>query len=165
MRHLPPSECARQGLANAVICTLPCARSVNYLVGRFTPSWEQRLMRTGQRRLEILRQLFLTGYVEAKELALTLDVDSSTIRRDLEALARGGRLQRTHGGACVNAGAVDVPYAMKQQERMFAKDAIASAACEVVRDGDSVLLDSGSTTYQLAIALRTRNDLTIVTND
>jgi len=122
-------------------------------------------MRTGQRRLEILRQLFLTGYVEAKELALTLDVDSSTIRRDLEALARGGRLQRTHGGARVNAGAVDVPYAMKQQERMFAKDAIASAACEVVRDGDSVLLDSGSTTYQLAIALRTRNDLTIVTND
>lgn len=122
-------------------------------------------MRTGQRRLEILRQLFLTGYVEAKELALTLDVDSSTIRRDLEALARGRHLQRTHGGARVNSGAVDVPYVMKEHERMFAKDAIASAACELVGDGDSVLLDSGSTTHQLAIALSARRDLTIVTND
>jgi len=64
-----------------------------------------------------------------------------------------------------NPGAVDVPYVMKEHERKLAKDAIASAACELVRDGDSVLLDSGSTTHQLAIALSARNDLTIVTND
>ncbi len=122
-------------------------------------------MRTGQRRREILRQLFLTGYVEAKELAVTLGVDSSTIRRDLDALARAGHLQRTHGGARVLAGAVDVPYVVKQQEQLPAKDAIAAAACELVRDGDSVLLDSGSTTHQLAVALAARHDLTVVTND
>lgn len=122
-------------------------------------------MRTGQRRREILRQLFLTGYVEVREFAATLGVDSSTIRRDLDALARSGHLQRTHGGARALPGAVDVPYAVKQHERLAAKDAIAAAACELVHDGDSVLLDSGSTTHQLAVALRTRRDLTIVTND
>jgi DeoR/GlpR family transcriptional regulator of sugar metabolism len=122
-------------------------------------------MRTGQRRREILRLLFLTGYVEAKELAVTLGVDTSTIRRDLDALGRDGHLQRTHGGARPLAGAVDVPYAVKQHERIAAKQAIAAAASELVRDGDSILLDSGSTTYQLAVALRWRRDLTIVTND
>lgn len=122
-------------------------------------------MRTGQRRREILRRLFLDGYVEARELAADLDVDSSTIRRDLDALARAGQLQRTHGGARATPGTIDIPYAVKLQEHVRAKEAIAAAACELVTDGDSVLLDSGSTTHQLAVALRTRQDLTIVTND
>lgn len=122
-------------------------------------------MRTGQRKREILRQLYLTGYVEAKDLAAALGVDGSTIRRDLDALARGGHLQRTHGGARAQAGAIDVPYAVKQRERLAAKKAIAAAACALVREGDSVLLDSGSTTYQLAAELRTMRNLTIVTND
>ncbi len=122
-------------------------------------------MRTGQRHGDILRRLYLTGYVEAKELAVALGVDSSTIRRDLDALARAGRLQRTHGGARTLAGAVDVPYAIKQREHLGAKQAIAAAAGALVQEGDSVLLDSGSTTYQLAMELRTRRDLTIVTND
>lgn len=122
-------------------------------------------MRTGQRRREILRQLFLTGYLEAKELAVNLGVDASTIRRDLDSLARDGHLQRTHGGARPLAGAVDVPYAVKAHERRGAKGAIAALACELVRDGDSVMLDSGSTTHELALALRLRRDLTVITND
>lgn len=122
-------------------------------------------MRTGQRRREILRLLYLTGYVEAKELAAALSVDSSTIRRDLEALARTGQLQRTHGGARAKLDAVDVPYNAREHEHMHAKDAIAAAASDMVRDGDSLLLDSGSTTRQLAVALRGRRDLTVVTND
>lgn len=123
------------------------------------------LMRTGQRRREILRRLFLDGYVEARELAADLDVDSSTIRRDLDALGRAGQLQRTHGGARATPGTIDIPYAVKLQEHVRAKEAIAAAASELVTDGDSVLLDSGSTTHQLAVALRARRDLTIVTND
>jgi DeoR/GlpR family transcriptional regulator of sugar metabolism len=122
-------------------------------------------MRTGQRHGDILRRLYVTGYVEAKELVVALGVDSSTIRRDLDALARAGRLQRTHGGARRLAGAVDVPYAIKKRENLAAKQAIAAAAGALVREGDSVLLDSGSTTHRLAIELRGRRDLTIVTND
>jgi len=122
-------------------------------------------MRTGQRRRDILRLLYLTGYVEAKELAVTLSVDSSTIRRDLEALARAGHLHRTHGGARAQVDAVDVPYNTREREHLPAKDLIAVAASELVRDGDSVLLDSGSTTRQFALTLRGRRDLTVVTND
>jgi DeoR/GlpR family transcriptional regulator of sugar metabolism len=122
-------------------------------------------MRTGQRKREILRRLYLTGYVEAKELATGLGVDGSTIRRDLDALAREGHLQRTHGGARARAGAIDVPYAVKRGEHMAAKQAVGSFASGLVQDGDSLVLDSGSTTYQLALALAAHRNLTIVTND
>lgn len=122
-------------------------------------------MRTGQRKREILRRLYLTGYVEAKELAGSLAVDGSTIRRDLEALAREGHLQRTHGGARARAGAIDIPYAVKRGEHLAAKQAIAAFAAGLIEDGDSVLLDSGSTTYHLALALAARRNLTVVTND
>lgn len=122
-------------------------------------------MRTSQRRREILRQLYVTGYVGARELSDALKVDMSTIRRDLDALSRDGHLQRTHGGARALPGAVDVPYAVKEHEQLAAKEAIAAAAAARVSDGDSVLLDSGSTTHALASALRGLRDLTIVTND
>jgi DeoR/GlpR family transcriptional regulator of sugar metabolism len=122
-------------------------------------------MRTDQRRREIVRQLYLTGYAEARELAETLGVNSSTIRRDLDQLARGGHVQRTHGGARLVAGAVDLPYELKEREHLTAKAAIGRAAAELVGDGERILLDSGSTTYELARELRGRHDLTIVTND
>lgn len=122
-------------------------------------------MRTSDRRSAILHELFLAGYVGAKELSERLNVDASTIRRDLDVLAREGRLQRTHGGARPVAGAYDVPYAIKEHERLPAKNAVAAAAAALVSDGQSVLLDSGSTTHQVALALATHKDLTIVTND
>ncbi len=122
-------------------------------------------MRTEQRRREIVRRLYLMGYVEARELAAQLGADSSTIRRDLDALSRDGHVRRTHGGARLPAGAIDLPYDMKQGERLTAKQAIGRAAAELVVDGQSVMLDSGSTTYELATQLRARQDLTIVTND
>lgn len=122
-------------------------------------------METSPRRREILRELFLTGYVGAKDLSDKLGVDSSTIRRDLDALAREGRLQRTHGGARAVPGTYDVPYAVKERERLAAKNAIATAAAAHVCDGDSIMLDSGSTTHQVAVALKSRKELTIVTND
>jgi DeoR/GlpR family transcriptional regulator of sugar metabolism len=94
-----------------------------------------------------------------------LRVNVSTIRRDLEVLASDGHLERTHGGARIRSGGVDVPYAVKQRRNLAAKRAIGSTASEFVRDGDRVILDSGSTTYQLAVELRKRQDLTIITND
>jgi DeoR family transcriptional regulator, aga operon transcriptional repressor len=122
-------------------------------------------MRTEQRRREIVRRLYLTRYVEARELAADLGVDASTIRRDLDALSRAGHMQRTHGGARLLSGAVDLPYEIKRREWLAAKQAIGCAAAELVADGQRVALDSGSTTYELAGQLRARQDLTIVTND
>ncbi|BCL80870.1 DeoR family transcriptional regulator [Ktedonobacteria bacterium brp13] len=123
-------------------------------------------MTTNQRRREILHRVLLAGYVEAGQLARDLAVDQSTIRRDLDALAQTGQLLRVHGGArAVDGAGVDLPYAMKQHEQLAQKTAIAAAACALVNDGDTILLDSGTTTYQLAIALRARQGLTVITND
>jgi DeoR family transcriptional regulator of aga operon len=120
---------------------------------------------TDERRREIVRRMYLTGYVGARELAASLQVDGSTIRRDLDALARAGLLQRTHGGARVPPGANDVPYAIKARERQAAKAAIGRAAAALVKDGDSVILDSGSTVYEVAVNLVDRRDLTVIVND
>lgn len=118
------------------------------------------------RRREIMHRLGTDGYVEAKALADELGVDASTIRRDLDALERAGQAQRTHGGARPAPGATaKLPYTMKQGEHLAEKAAIGEVAASWVCDGNTVILDSGSTTYEIARALRTRTDLTVITND
>lgn len=120
-----------------------------------------------KRRQEIRKAIERSGYAEARQLAAELGVDVSTIRRDLEAMSRQGLVQRTHGGAMLAAGAdaLDVPYAQRVGERLVEKRAIAGRAVEMIADGDSLVLDSGSTTYALAEALAARRDLTVATND
>lgn len=119
-----------------------------------------------QRRREIVRRLHTDGYVEAKKLSEELGVDASTIRRDLDGLVRGGQAERTHGGARPAGGAAfEVPYAFKEPEYREEKAALARLAAERVREGDSVILDSGSTTFQVAMALRHTPGLTYITND
>lgn len=123
-------------------------------------------MSVQQRRREIVKQLQRDGYVEAKKLSNELGVDTSTIRRDLDVLVRSGQAERTHGGAKPIGGAgLDVPYAVKEYEYRRQKVAIARHAASRVREGDSVILDSGSTTFQVAVALRYIPDLTFITND
>ncbi|WP_067676887.1 DeoR/GlpR family DNA-binding transcription regulator [Nocardia miyunensis] len=123
-------------------------------------------MLASTRRREIMHRLVTDGYVEAKALADELGVDASTIRRDLDALERAGQAQRTHGGARPTPGATaKLPYAMKEGERLAEKAAIGQAAADRVRDGETVILDSGSTTYEVARALRNRTGLTVITND
>ncbi len=120
---------------------------------------------TVERRGEILRRLAAKGYVGARELADSLSVDASTIRRDLGRLARGGYLQRTHGGARAE-GAGDVPYSAKRHQNLRAKRAIAQFAAGMVDENAVVLFDSGSTTFEVARATASRADpLTVITND
>src|SRR5690606_20553596 len=118
------------------------------------------------RRREIFNRLVREGYVEAKELAEELGVDASTIRRDLDALARSGQVKRTHGGARTVPGvSADLPYSMKETARLDQKAAVAGVAVRRVRDGDTVVVDTGSTTYEIAVRLRDHEDLTVITND
>ncbi|WP_459980337.1 DeoR/GlpR family DNA-binding transcription regulator [Nocardioides sp. AN3] len=117
------------------------------------------------RRREILERVTADGYVGAHELATSLGVNPSTIRRDLDSLAKAGQLQRTHGGARLVAdGSQDIPYARKITQRVEEKTEIAKLAASFVRVGDVVILDSGSTTYQIALALRGQR-ITVITND
>jgi DeoR/GlpR family transcriptional regulator of sugar metabolism len=120
-----------------------------------------------QRRRAILRQIEVDGYAEASRLSAEFAVDVSTIRRDLDSLARSGLVQRTHGGA-LRAGA---PGALGLTEKRpgfehgEAERAIARLAAGLVSDGEAVALDAGATTHALALALAGRKNLTVVTND
>ncbi|OII07266.1 DeoR family transcriptional regulator [Curtobacterium sp. MMLR14_014] len=120
-----------------------------------------------ERRQAILDQVRDTGYVRAVDLTSALHVDSSTIRRDMERLERAGLIRRMHGGALPAdpADTIDTPYEVRRSQHLNEKTAIGVAAAELVRDGQSVLIDNGSTAYQVAMALAAHRDLTVVTND
>ncbi|MEV4148014.1 DeoR/GlpR family DNA-binding transcription regulator [Amycolatopsis sp. NPDC049691] len=114
-----------------------------------------------QRRHElILRALRAEGPAPVGVLAERLGVSQATVRRDLVRLGREGRLTRVYGGAMA---AGDEPFARVAAERADEKDAVARRAADLVADGDTVLLDIGTTAHRLARHLRDRA-LTVITS-
>lgn len=124
-------------------------------------------MRSSDRRRTLLERVRTEGHADAAALARDLGVDGSTIRRDLAALANAGVVRRTRGGVLPSnpADVIDLPYDIRRSQRPGAKRAIAIAAASMVQNGQTVILDNGSTTYQIAVELRQRQNLTIITND
>ncbi len=113
-------------------------------------------------RLEqIAQRVRAAGRVKVAELAAELDVSTMTIRRDLDALADEGVVQRIHGGA-VAIG--PQPFAERSGRHGRAKDRIAAKLVDMVGDGGAVGLDASSTLQRLAARLRPLRDLTLVTN-
>jgi DeoR/GlpR family transcriptional regulator of sugar metabolism len=115
------------------------------------------------RMLEFVRQ---QGFVSIPELKDALDVSESTIRRDLEALEEAGEARRTHGGVFYTGSVSNIRQFHRPDPHDGAWDkkrAIALEASKLVSDHDTVLLDGGSTTYELAKQLVGR-PLQIVTN-
>lgn len=95
------------------------------------------------------------------EIADHLAIGTATVRRDLERLAREGRLVRTYGGAALGARGLADPEA---GEATAQKRAIGAAAAGMVNDGQTIVISSGSTTLELARRLTTRRRLTVITN-
>ena len=95
------------------------------------------------------------------EIADHLAIGTATVRRDLERLAREGRLVRTYGGAALGARGLAGPEA---GEATAQKRAIGAAAAGMVSDGQTIVISSGSTTLELARRLTTRRRLTVITN-
>jgi len=120
-----------------------------------------------ERRALLLQELQHDGYLEICRASTRLGVCSATIRRDLVHLHQEGQLVRTRGGAvpAVRSTTLEIPYDVKRAHNIEEKRRIAAAAAEMVRDGETVVLDAGSTTYQLALQLVRRHSLTVVTND
>jgi DeoR/GlpR family transcriptional regulator of sugar metabolism len=117
-----------------------------------------------QQRYElILRSLRADGPAAVKTLADRLGVSHATVRRDLVQLDREGRLQRVYGGA-VSAADVDEPFAEVATVRVQEKDAIAARCAELIKDGDTILLDIGTTAHRLARTLHGRA-LTVITSN
>ncbi|MGV8846722.1 DeoR/GlpR family DNA-binding transcription regulator [Tessaracoccus sp.] len=113
------------------------------------------------RHQRILRSLRHDGGQTVGDLATTLNVSSSTIRRDLSRMEYDGILQRTFGGAILTDEA-DEPIEQAHQANTDGKMDIALAASALITDGMTIILDVGSTTLALAEALRGRQ-LTIIT--
>lgn len=119
-----------------------------------------------ERRRVILAALRRDGRVLVTELARQFDTSQVTIRKDLEILHRHGLVHRTHGGALPSReGALEDPT-LREKEKLQRKEklAIAAAAAHLVKEGQVVILDSGTTTTAIARALREFKNLTIVTN-
>ena len=115
------------------------------------------------RMLDVIRQ---QGFVSIPELRDSLEVSESTIRRDLESLEESGEARRTHGGVFYTGSVTTVRQFQRGNPNDGAWDkkrAIALEAAKLVNDHDTVLLDGGSTTYELAKQLVGR-PLQIVTN-
>jgi DeoR/GlpR family transcriptional regulator of sugar metabolism len=124
-------------------------------------------MLTEERRKGILDFVTKEGRAEVAELAEHFQVSTMTIRRDLNALNSKGLLERARGGALANESLVnEIPYKVKATSNVEIKKSIAQEAVRLVRDGDSLILDAGSTTLEIAKQLKlARKDITVLTND
>ncbi len=116
-------------------------------------------------RRERLRDLIRgAGFVSIPDLRETLGVSESTIRRDLDHLEELGEARRTHGGVFFTGPTASLRlFEGKRASQWDRKRQIATAACQLIEDHDTILLDGGSTTYELARQLIGR-PLQIVTN-
>jgi DeoR/GlpR family transcriptional regulator of sugar metabolism len=103
-----------------------------------------------------------SGTARVPELAAAFDVSPMTVRRDLRMLAREGKLERVYGGAI--SAEEDRPFAEIAVERSEAKERIGAAAAALVQDGQTVMLDIGTTAVQVARHLRGRSLTVITTN-
>jgi DeoR/GlpR family transcriptional regulator of sugar metabolism len=120
-------------------------------------------MLTEERRRLILDRLESDGKVVASELSASLAVSPDTVRRDLRELADAGLLQRVHGGA-LPAAVGARPYADRLEQSPEAKTAIARATARLLRHGQVIVLDSGTTTLEVARQLPPQLEATMITN-
>ena len=117
------------------------------------------------RRKRILDILNRDGMVRVSELAAELDATVVTIRSDLDALKDDGYLERTAGGAVQSVrNFYNMELQLRRQDNVDVKRRIAAAAAALIRDGETLFINSGTTTYFTAIELKKRKHLNIVTN-
>lgn len=121
-------------------------------------------MSKAQRHELIVAKLEERGEVEVADLAGRLDVSEMTIRRDLEQLEHEGRCRRVHGGAVTAAiRGYEDPFEVRRYHNLDAKQRIGKAGAELVAAGETLVLDIGTTTLQVAEALRSRSNITVIT--
>jgi DeoR/GlpR family transcriptional regulator of sugar metabolism len=118
-----------------------------------------------ERREYILSILDETGRVAVIDLSEKLGLSAATIRSDLDALANQGLLTRTHGGAIsVNHVESELSFQVRTRLSETQKQRIGTAAAGMVQDGEAIALDASTTALALAKQLKTRRELTVITN-
>ncbi|MCS3917407.1 DeoR family fructose operon transcriptional repressor [Caldanaerobacter subterraneus subsp. tengcongensis MB4] len=117
-----------------------------------------------ERRLKIAEIISKDKSISVSELSKLFNVSESTIRRDLHVLEEKGFIQRTHGGAILKTGTHYEPaFFEKEEVELEAKRKIGRIAASLIEEGDTILLDSGTTTLEIARNLKNMR-LTVVTN-
>ena len=119
-----------------------------------------------ERKLKILEYIEEHLKATVAELCDAFRVSSATIRNDLRDLESTSRLIRTHGGAMVKTKTgLEQDMNQRKVQHLSEKRAIAEEALHLVEDGDTLILDTGTTTLEIARLLGQRQDITVVTND
>lgn len=117
------------------------------------------------RRKRILEWIEEEGSARVRVLAAAFDVSEATIRQDLERLERDGHITREHGGAFLNSVRAQVHgFSLHHQVNMDLKRRIGAVAASLVEDGETLIIDAGTTTTEIASHLVTRQNLTVITN-
>ncbi|HLA51765.1 MAG TPA: transcriptional repressor AgaR [Flavitalea sp.] len=120
---------------------------------------------TVQRRVIILEKLEEKGQVDVTELSKALRVSEVTIRNDLKRLEQKNALIRARGGAFkIDRVGMDFTLSDKNKQNYDQKRKIGKAAAELVEEGDTIILDSGTTTMEIAKNLSSIAELTVITN-
>jgi len=116
------------------------------------------------RQAKIREILQVNEQASIQELARKFGTSEMTIRRDLERLEQSGQIRRTHGGALPAERMIfEYDFAIRRQKNVKKKNAIARRALELIYPRHRIIIDAGTTTLQLAILLRDKKDITVIT--
>jgi DeoR family transcriptional regulator, glycerol-3-phosphate regulon repressor len=121
-------------------------------------------LKTQDRHSKIVKALRQHGSLSVAEVAALTGVSEETIRRDAKLLEDAGSVLKLHGSLALPHNMGETNYERRMREFAPEKLAIARAAAQMVRDGDSLIIDTGTTTAFFARELRQRRNLTIITN-
>lgn len=130
------------------------------------PKGEGNFMIADQRLNEILQIMSQKEFVEVEDLAARMKVSSMTIRRDLQKLSDMGMVRRQYGGASLVTNAqLENDYSSKKVKNQTNKQKLAQIALKQIHKNDIIYLDAGTTIFELASILNSRQNLTVITND
>lgn len=120
---------------------------------------------TPERQKQILSLLSRQGRLSVAQIVEQFSISEATARRDLESLASEGKVQRVHGGAiAVEQAPPELPILERENEQADEKSRIGRATAELIADKETVFLGSGTTVLEVARNLRSRKNLTVITN-
>jgi DeoR family glycerol-3-phosphate regulon repressor len=118
-----------------------------------------------QRQSEILNIARMLGRVTVDDLSRRFEVSAQTIRKDLNELCERRSLTRVHGGAIISSGVENLAYEARRFVAADEKRAIGIAAAALIPNGSSLFINIGTTTEEVASALRDHEDLLVITNN
>lgn len=130
-------------------------------------SAEKRMTGTSERREQIIQRLRQQGSVQVNDLSLLYGVSTVTIRNDLAFLEKQGIAVRAYGGALICEGNIPTPEPSVEDKSSLntaVKRSIARTAAALIKPGHRIILDSGTTTYEIARMLRQHTDVIAMTN-